>query len=131
MKERKIAYWTISVLSTLLLLLCILTLSVLKKKQTVITEIHTQVEQKTEIVTHLVYVESESTTTEDTTSTTVYYLAKAYQSKIGIFDQNGTLIQVLDVYTKTLPQADRDLLEEGIELYSQKELNSLIEDYTG
>ena len=34
------------------------------------------------------------------------------------------------IYTKTLPQADINLLREGIRVTSRKELNALIEDYS-
>ena len=59
------------------------------------------------------------------------WVLKAYQGKIGVFDRDGTLIEVLDVYLYTLPKTDQRLLEEGIEVHSRKALLALIEDYTG
>jgi diguanylate cyclase (GGDEF)-like protein len=58
-------------------------------------------------------------------------IAKEYENKIGIFDTSGRLLRSIDIYTKTLPKADRALLREGIELRSEAELISLIEDYSG
>ena len=58
------------------------------------------------------------------------YILKEYMEKIGIFSSDGTLIKTLDVYIKTLPEADRRLLREGIEVSGKQELNAIIEDYT-
>ena len=58
------------------------------------------------------------------------YIIKLYNGRIGVFTSDGTLLQVIDVYTKTLPKADQDLLEKGFNIKS-KDLNRLIEDYTG
>ena len=48
----------------------------------------------------------------------------------GIFKKDGTLLYVLDTYIKTLPEADRVLLGEGIPIETKSQLYSLIEDYT-
>ena len=58
------------------------------------------------------------------------YLVKEYRGQIGIFSTDGTLLEVLDTYVKTLPEADRALLGEGISVKTKAELNSLIEDYS-
>lgn len=57
-------------------------------------------------------------------------LAKEYLGKIGVFNAGGELVRVIDVYTKTLPEADRRMLEEGIEIMSEKQLYSIIQDYS-
>ena len=69
---------------------------------------------------------SESITDTDTP----VYTVKSYMGKIGIFTDDGKLWQVLEVYVKTLPEADIRLLEEGFEVVGQSQLNSIIEDYT-
>lgn len=54
-----------------------------------------------------------------------------HEKKIGVYAK-GTdeLLKVLDVYVATLPQFDQELLENGIDVSSERELVSLIEDYT-
>ena len=46
-------------------------------------------------------------------------------------DGNDDPTQVLDIYVNSLPEHDQDLLESGIRIDDQKELQQLIEDYTG
>lgn len=58
------------------------------------------------------------------------YLIKEYMGKIGIFDSDGALVDVIEVYTKTLPEADRRLLGEGFEVIGKTQLNAIIEDYS-
>lgn len=58
------------------------------------------------------------------------WIIKEYEGKIGIFQKDGTLFQVIDTYVKTLPKADQRLLGEGFEIQTQSELNSIIEDYS-
>ena len=59
------------------------------------------------------------------------YTIREHNGKIGIFYSNGTLKEVLEVYIKSLPEADRHLLREGFEVIGEKQLNGIIEDYTG
>ena len=59
------------------------------------------------------------------------YTIREHNEKIGIFYSNGTLKEVLEVYIKSLPEADRHLLREGFEVIGEKQLNGIIEDYTG
>ena len=42
----------------------------------------------------------------------------------------NTLLRIIEVYTKTLPEADRRLLGEGFEIVGDDQLNSIIEDYS-
>ena len=60
----------------------------------------------------------------------VLYTVKEYFGKIGVFDEDGALINMIEVYTKTLPKADRLLLREGITVTSKQALDALIEDYS-
>ena len=57
------------------------------------------------------------------------YIIKENGEKIGIFSSSGKLLYEIDVYVRTLPQSDRELLRRGIELGSIKEIYSLIQDY--
>ena len=75
--------------------------------------------------------ESSTGKIEDSSDNEMRFIVREYKGKIGIFLDNGELYQIIDVYVKTLPKADRDLLEEGIEIKSTDELRDIIEDYTG
>ena len=60
------------------------------------------------------------------------YIMKESDGKIAIFDADtGNIQKTLDVYIFTLPQRDKEYLKEGILIFSEQELYSLIEDYTG
>ena len=85
------------------------------------------------IQTEYVYVvkdEPQGTETE-AQNTEKIYTVREYMDKIGIFDENGTLINVLEVYVKTLPEADKRMLSEGFQVVGIKQLNAIIEDYDG
>ena len=116
--------------SAILLIVCILGISVIAKKA---EDPEPEVIVETAIKTEEVYFfidadkKAESTANEGE----ILYIAKEYEDKIGIFDTAGRLLRSIDIYTKTLPKADRALLREGIELRSEAELISLIEDYSG
>ena len=86
-------------------------------------------EIKTEIKYVYVTVPSEDDKPVDTTPQAIYTV-KEHSGIIGIFDQEGALVRVIEVYTKTLPEADRRLLGEGFEIVGDDQLNSIIEDYS-
>ena len=88
-------------------------------------------EPVTEIVYVPVYSEPESDTQMEALGTEppIEYTIKSHKGRIGIFE-DSKLSYLLDVYINTLPKTDRDLLEEGIIVYSDSELHSIIEDYT-
>ncbi len=56
------------------------------------------------------------------------YILKEYNGKIGIFE-NEALIYTLDTYIFTLPEKDKKLLKDGIEVSTKEELYELIEEY--
>ena len=58
------------------------------------------------------------------------WLIREYEERIGIFDENGALLDVIDVYVKTLPETDKNLLREGIRITSEQSLRAIIEDYS-
>ena len=68
---------------------------------------------------------------EESTEEAYFWYVREYEEKIGIFSHEGVLLEVLDVYTHTLPKADQSMLREGITVYTREDLYSLIEDYTG
>ena len=61
----------------------------------------------------------------------ISYVLKEHNGKIGIFTESGKLYSIIDVAVVTLPINERQRLENGIKISSEKELYSLIEDYTG
>ena len=74
--------------------------------------------------------EEDDSSKETDEAQSVGWILKAYQERIGIFREDGSLEDILDVQIKTLPKADRDLLEEGIYAPDRITLESLIEDYS-
>lgn len=112
------------------LLLTALLLRIPSKESTPEKVIQTVVEKE------YVYLTQEDTDTQynegtDTsTSQDETYTVKEYFGRIGIFKSDGALMRVLEVYVKTLPEADKRLLGEGFEIVGKKQLNSIIEDYT-
>lgn len=116
--------------SAILLIVCILGISILSKKQEAPKpEVIVETSIKTEEV--YFYIDVDKKAESDANEGEILYIAKEYENKIGIFDTSGRLLRSIDIYTKALPKADRALLREGIELRSEAELISLIEDYSG
>lgn len=112
------------------LLLTTLLLRIPSKESTPQKIIQTVVEKE------YVYLTQEDTDTQynegtDTSpSQDETYTVREYFGRIGIFKSDGALMRVLEVYVKTLPEADKRLLGEGFEIVGKKQLNSIIEDYT-
>ena len=61
------------------------------------------------------------------------YIAAVYaDSSIAIFSaHDGSLVRIIDIAVRSLPETDIRLLHSGIPLYSDDELCGLIADYTG
>ena len=85
-------------------------------------------ERETVEKTEYIYVYREQAMESETQS--VGWVVKEFSDRVAIFTSDGTLLQILDTYTKTLPEADRRLLREGIPIASESALYSIIEDYT-
>ncbi len=112
-------------------MLLILIAAVANAKGQTNTEIETVINEK--ISTEYIYISKNEPPSSDITDSPEElerYFIKEYMNKIGIFNSEGTLIDVIEVYTKTLPEADRRLLGEGFEVIGRKQLNSIIEDYS-
>lgn len=65
---------------------------------------------------------------EEQIENTINYMLKEYNGKIGVYE-NESLIYTLDTYVFTLPEVDKQLLQEGIKTTSKTELYQLIEEY--
>ena len=62
----------------------------------------------------------------------IIYVVAEHNGKIGIYDPNRTTVfEILDVYVDYLPDADKRYLQNGINIYTNDELLSVIADYTG
>lgn len=58
------------------------------------------------------------------------YELKEYEGNIAIFKLNENLpYKITSISIKDLPEKDHNLLKKGIKVYSEKELNVLLEDY--
>ena len=116
--------------SAVLLLAAIIGVTVLaaklQKPPRVITE--------TVIETDYVYVymgtETPPQKTDATTEESHVWIVREYEGQIGVFTEDGKLVKTLNVYTKTLPETDRRLLKEGIRVTSERQLYSILEDYS-
>lgn len=70
------------------------------------------------------------TASESSVDTVDYYVLREYNGKIGIFIGDDTEPELIkNVRVSSLPEADRRLLAQGIQVSDRKELNRLIEDY--
>ena len=128
--KRYLRFMTIYAIIMLIIVVCVAIASV-NNKFTESPSVEDS-ESITEILTEYVYIRQDTYATEATVQTEPeLYIVKEYLGQIGIFYFDGTLIDVLDVYIKTLPEADRRMLGEGISVDSKAKLNSIIEDYSG
>ena len=60
------------------------------------------------------------------------FVLKTYEGKIALFRENSEKpYQILDIEVYLLPDADRELLEQGILAESEEELKKILEDWEG
>ncbi len=69
--------------------------------------------------------------TPDTSAPTALYTVRQVNGRIGIYGADGALLRTLSIPVATLPRTDREQLAVGIVLYSEQELDALIEDFSG
>lgn len=66
----------------------------------------------------------------DISSEKVTYVVKEYNGKVAVFEKGKDRpFKVTEVNTSDLPQADKEILKNGIETDSQKKLSTILEDY--
>jgi len=123
-----------SVIMIFILVFSVFILSNTRKKSTEVTKY--VVETEYVYITAETSVQTESETLEEDTIAAVEsafetLVAKEYMDKIGIFDLDGELLYSIDVYAKSLPEADRLLLKEGITITEKKQLYDILQDYSG
>lgn len=74
-----------------------------------------------------------TTTSPQTTSTVSapIYIMGVWENKLALFIPPATSPdRVYDVYLTSLPEEEQQRLQEGIEIFDERELASLLEDYT-
>lgn len=55
---------------------------------------------------------------------------KSYNGKVALYENDNTTPKnIYDIYIESLPQADRESLEVGIEINNNAELESLLQDF--
>ena len=78
-------------------------------------------------VSSLIQIQDE----QETTSQEEIFMLKEYNGIIGVFNESGTLTDIIEVEIKSLPRQDQTMLGTGIWAFSRQELAALIEDFTG
>lgn len=58
------------------------------------------------------------------------YTVREYGGNIAVFNEDGTVHSVYEVNVELLPEYDRGLLKNGITIIGERELRSIVEDYT-
>ncbi len=123
-----------SIYSLIMLALVLYALSLFKSN----SPYERQAQESNDIIvqTEYVYIKVEESNIAESETTAMSegimkYTVKEYMEKIGVFSEDGTLVRSIDVYVKTLPEADRRLLREGIEIMGKQALDELIQDYDG
>jgi hypothetical protein len=59
------------------------------------------------------------------------FVVKEYEGQVGVYDiEDGALLEVVNVYTQTLPYNDRRYLEAGVIISSLGELVEIYQDLT-
>ena len=127
-KETKEMTAILLVYSLLMLSIMGLTVFILSRR---ITPTLPQLPNDSKVEEKIVYVYVEKDT-ESTSSipTEEIWIVKEHDRRIGIFSEDGELLELLEIYTNTLPKADQGLLREGISVTDRTALYALIEDYS-
>ena len=77
-----------------------------------------------------VLTETFSVETVSETEAPYPYLLKSSDGRITVFDnKSGKILRKTDTLVSILPEGDREMLEIGIKVKSEKELNRLLEDF--
>ena len=130
MKKDRAILALIGTYSAILLLSAIIGVTVLATRLN--RPANTVTETVTEKETVYVYVENDVLPSAPETSEPdeKIWIVREYRGQIGIFSEDDTLVRTINVYIKTLPETDRILLKEGIRVTSERQLYSIIEDYS-
>ncbi len=85
------------------------------------------------IIYNLNKIKATSATTKEITESYSYqYTVKDYKGRIAIFKYGKELpLEIFEIYTDSLPKTDSNKIYQGINITDEKELQKIIEDYTG
>ena len=73
---------------------------------------------------------AEVSSSQEESAAEYLYLVKQYNGNIGIFNfGENAPFKVIETDVSLLPSFDRIALEDGIEIYSEEELDAIIEDF--
>ncbi len=86
-------------------------------------------EAVTEAVTLPLHESPETRPSAEAVEPTALYLVGVHEGRIGLFDAAGNLIETVNVFVMTLPDADRAALEVGIPVASPEEGRTVMEAY--
>ena len=125
-KERNGITWLLIGYSLLMLLIMACTVFLMAKRITRIVPKETITETEKYIYVYQEPISNESEPLPEEVS----WIVKEHEKRIGVFSQEGVLLEVVEVYTNTLPQTDQKLLREGIVVSTKADLYALIEDYS-
>ncbi len=112
------------------LMLCIMGITVflLAKRTATVTVDEPETEPTQEQYIYVYAEPNDETTVADEEKP--IWVVREHEKKVGIFSRDGVLLELLEVYTNTLPKADQKILREGITVTSRSDLYALIEDYS-
>ena len=85
------------------------------------------------VIYNLNKAKTKQVNTKDITDTCNYeYIIKDYKGRIAVYKYGKSLpIEIYDIYTDSLPETDSKKIQKGINITNEKELQKVIEDYTG
>ena len=73
---------------------------------------------------------AETSSSQEESAEEYLYLVKQYDGNIGIFNAGeSSPFKVIETDVSLLPSFDRIALEDGIEIYTEEELDAIIEDF--
>ena len=85
------------------------------------------------VIYNLNKIKSRNATSRTITEASNYeYIIKDYKGRVAIYKYGKNLpLEIFDIYTDSLPEADSLKIYKGINITNEKELQKIIEDYTG
>lgn len=76
-------------------------------------------------------INDQKNSAEDQKTSGAIFILGEHEGKLAVLSPDrATVYEVFDVYISTLPDYDKNLLQEGIKITAAEELRSLLEDYS-
>lgn len=133
MRNENKALLVVTVYIIVMLVISTVAVTLIRKNTNHSFESISETESESDIETQIVYIPVYSEREEENIEPEKenYFTVKSYEGKIGIFEADGRLYDIIDVYVKTLPEADKREIQKGFIIESEEELRKIREDYTG